>query len=196
LKALIAVEDKIKNLARATVERSGVVRGIAERVLAEEAVSYILHMEMRVNEKLFWTLLNVGMDRYQDGDSATRRLLVSKVTECMKTTVLGNLANEREYQWKFPLKDSGKRVDPRSMTNVHSRRCVMGVKTLTTIMFSPDLDEKNNNPLTTRQWNARKQVEWESLMDTYLPMMSQIRKHGDFTASEIDDLHKLTFTFM
>jgi hypothetical protein len=27
-------------------------------------------------------------------------------------------------------------------------------------------------------------------------MMSQIRKHGDFTASEIDDLHKLTSTFM
>jgi hypothetical protein len=86
-------------------------------------------------------------------DSSKRKMFVTKVTECMKTTVLGNLENETEYQWKFPLKDSGKRVDPKSMTNVHSRRCVMGVKSLAYIIFAHELDEKSNNPQRTRQRN-------------------------------------------
>jgi hypothetical protein len=196
LKDIVAVEDKI-NLARSTIERSESVRGIAEKVLAEEAVPCVLHLEMRCNEKLFWTLLNVGMDRYQDGEFATRKEMVSRVTECMKTTVLGNIANETEYQWKFPLKDSGKRVDPRSMTNVHSRRCVMGIKTLANIIFSPELDEQSKNDAQgTRQRNAHRLLQWQSLMDTYIPMMSQIRKRADFSDSEIDDLHKLTSGFM
>jgi hypothetical protein len=123
---MIAVESKIA-LARSTLQRSESVRGIAEKVMAEQAASTLCVTlgDERCNEKLFWTLLSVGLDRYQDGDSATRKLMVSKVTECMKTTVLGNLTNETEYQWKFPLKDSGKRVDPRSTTNVHSRRRVI-----------------------------------------------------------------------
>jgi hypothetical protein len=195
LKAMIDIENKIL-LARSTIERSESVRGIAEKVLAEEAVPCVLHLEMRCNEKLFWTLLAVGMDRYQDGDSATRKLMVTKVTECMKTTVLGNLRNETEYQWKFPLKDSGKRVDPRSMTNVHSRRCVMGIKTLANIIFGPVFDEKSRNPPITRQRNERKLAQWEGLMDTYLPMVTLVRKHGDFSDSDIDDIHLLSSSFM
>jgi hypothetical protein len=95
LKAFIAEEDKI-NLARKTLDRRDSIWGITEKVLAEEAVPCILHLEMRINEKLFWTLLSVALDRYQDGASATRKVCVAKVTECMKTTVLGNLDNETE----------------------------------------------------------------------------------------------------
>jgi hypothetical protein len=74
--------------------------------------------------------------------------------------------NGTEYQWKFPLKDSGKRVDPKSMTNVHSRRCVMGVKSLAYIIFSHEPDEKSNNPQATRQKNVCLLQCWTSLMDT------------------------------
>jgi hypothetical protein len=149
-----------------------------------------------LNEKVFWSLLQVAMDRYQEGDSATRKKLVERVTECMKSTVLGNQENNTEYQWKFPLKDSGQRVDPKNMTNVHSRKCVMGVKSLAYIIFSPELDEKSNNPLATRQRNERFQIRWVSLMDTYEAMMALMKKHDDFTDDEIDDLHKLTLPFM
>jgi hypothetical protein len=195
LKAIIAEEAKI-HLARKTIDRRDSIRGIAEKVLAEEAVPCILHLEMRINEKLFWTLLSVGLDRYQDGDSATRKACVAKVTECMKTTVLGNLANETEYQWKFPLKDSGKKVEPKSMTNVHSRRCVMGIKTLANIIFSDILDEKSSNATTTRQKNSSKLKQWEDLMATYHPLMELIRRHEDFTESDINNLHSLSLKFM
>jgi hypothetical protein len=33
-------------------------------------------------------------------------------------------------------------------------------------------------------------------MDTFLPVMALLRKHGDFTDLEIDNLHKLTSSFM
>jgi hypothetical protein len=99
---------------------------------------------MRVNEKLFWTLLQVGIDRYLDGskNSAQRKAFVQTLTDCMKQTVLGNMDNQTEYQWKFPLKD-GKYVDPRSMTNVHSRKCVQGIKALAYKIFHPSLDEES-----------------------------------------------------
>ena len=67
----------------------------------------------------------------------------------MKTNVLGNLERGTEYQWKFPLKDSGKRVDPKSMTNVHSRKCVLGIKALASVIFHPQLDESSQNPQGT-----------------------------------------------
>jgi hypothetical protein len=183
-------------LARMTLKRSESVRSIAEKVLAEEAVPCILHLEMRINEKVFWTLLSLAIDRYQEGDSATRKKFVSKVTECMKTTVLGNVSNGTEYQWKFPLKDSGKRVDPKSMTNVHSRRCVMGIKSLAYIIFSHELDEKSNNAHITRQKNESQLQLWVSLMDTYIAMMTVLRQHEDFTDPQIDNLHLLTSLFM
>jgi hypothetical protein len=68
LKALIDEENRI-HLARETLQKSESVRSIAEKVvLAEEAVPCILHLEMRINEKVFWTLLSLGIDRYQEGD--------------------------------------------------------------------------------------------------------------------------------
>jgi hypothetical protein len=195
LKCLIAEEDRI-HLARSTIQRSESVRHIAEKVLAEQAVPCVLHLEMRINEKVFWTLLSLAIDRYQEGDSTTRKLFVAKVTECMKTTVLGNIDNEIEYQWKFPLKDSGKRVDPKSMTNVHSRKCVMGMKSLSYIIFSQELDEKSHNPTITRQKNESLLQLWLKLMDAYIDTMKVLRQHEDFTDSQVDNLHKLTSTFM
>jgi hypothetical protein len=195
LKRLIEEEDKI-NLARETLQRSESVRSIAEKVLAEEAVPCILHLEMRINEKVFWTLLSKGIDRYQEGDSKTRKAFVEKVTECMKTTVLGNLDNGTEYQWKFPLKDSGKRVDSKSMTNVHSRRCVMGIKSLAYLIFSQDLDEKSNSKYITRKSNEDQLQQWLKLMDYYIEAMKAIRQHEDFTDDQIDNLHVLTAGFM
>ena len=198
LKSLIATESKI-TLARKTIQRQDMIPNIAEKVLAEEAVPCILRMEMRISEKLYWSLLSMGLDRYQDGESKVRKLLIEKVTECMKTMVLGNEDNGTEYQWKFPLKDGGKKVEPKSMTGVHSRRCVMGIKTLAAIIFDPKMDEKSKDTRSTeqtRQKNALLLEKWEQLMDTYLPMMSLIRKHEDFSDSEIDQLHVLTSSFM
>jgi hypothetical protein len=94
------------------------------------------------------------------------------------------------------LKDSGKKVDPKSMTNVHSRRCVLGIKALASIIFSDTLDEKRNSTTATRQKNARELRQWEALMDTYLPLMELIRRYEDFADSDIYNLHCLSAKFM
>jgi hypothetical protein len=155
-------------------------------------------LEMRVNEKLFWTLLQAGIDRYQEGqvNSAARKAFVQTVTDCMKQIVLGNLENETEYQWKLPLKDGGKSVEPRSMTNVHSRKCVQGIKALAYKIFHPSLDEESKYPQSTRENNSALLSKWENLMDTYGPMMKLIRKMEDFSDEDIDELHRLCSTFM
>lgn len=144
LKSMVALEDKI-NHSRATVDRHSNISLVALPLEAERAVPCLLHMEMRLNEKVFWTLLAQGMDRYQDKDGKTRKLFVAQVTEYMRSSV--------SSQWQFPLKDGSKQVEPRSMTGTHGERCARGIKTLATIVFCEELDECSAAPNQVRECN-------------------------------------------
>lgn len=149
-----------------------------------------------MSEKLFWGLLSLAFDRCVDGDSSTRKLLVERASECMRSTILGDTSSGRMTQWKFPLSDSGTKVVPRSMTNAHARRCVLGIKTLATTVFGSDLDENDGSPAETRERNKRMEKHWHQLMDVFMPMMEMLRQREDFTDEEIDEMHKLTSSFM
>lgn len=192
---MVAVE-KVILLARKAVGRHDRANDIALRLAVGDTIICILHMEMRVNEKIFWTLLAKALFRYTDGDSSTRSKLIDAVTECMRTTVLGNKAKGRVAQWNFPLKENRKQVDPRSMTVTHSRKCVMGLKTLAALVYSPEFDESSLNPQQTRLNNSRMLLGWNGIADSYLPMMETLRQHEDFTDEEIDSLHLQTNKFM
>ncbi len=122
--------------------------------------------------------------------------MIEKVTTCMQTSVLGDSENGRLGQWKFPLKDGSKQVEARSMANMNSRKCVMGLKTIASLVFAAELDEHSENPEETRRENKLLEKKWHEVFDTYLPMMTCVRKHEDFTDEEIDEFHVLTSRFM
>lgn len=59
----------------------------------------ILHMEMRVNEKTFWTFFAMPLHRHPDCDAAAGRKLTEAVTEeCMRTAILGDNVKGRVSQ--------------------------------------------------------------------------------------------------
>ena len=94
------------------------------------------------------------------------------------------------------MKDRKKQVEPRSMTNDLARECYAGVKTLASLLYSAELGEDSLTPDVTRDKNARLGRKWHELLDSYMPMMVQIRKHEDFTDQDIDNTHVMMARFM
>ena len=182
--------------AKETTERVESVNDIATKLLCEQAIPCILHAEMRVNEKLFYTLLSMGLDRYPEGQSKQKREMIERVEVCMKTIVLGHEELGKGAQWKFPLKKGGKEVEPRSMTGVQSRKCVEGMKTLATLVFAQELDQSSLNKAAIRKQNEKLLRGWTNLVDTFLEMMELSKQHSDLTEDDIDKFHILSQVFM
>lgn len=172
---LVTEENTILS-ARSAINHHAKVEGIANKLAVKDFIPCILHMEMRVNEKVFWNLLAQGMDRYLDGDSSTRNKFVNRVTDCVNRHTFGNPKSDRRGQWKFPLKDNGKQVEARSMPNVNSRKCIVGIESLIPVVFSSDLDQKSLSPQHTRSENELLQSKWLSLLEVCQPMMASLRQ--------------------
>lgn len=77
------------------------VKHIANGLAVEDFIPCVLHMEMRVNEKLFRCLLAMALDRCLDGDSATRTLFIALVNDIMNTETFGDPAREEEASGKY-----------------------------------------------------------------------------------------------
>ena len=195
LRSLMKDEDEILK-AKLTVDRVDAVNLVKVKLLCEQAIPCILHAEMRVNEKLFYSLLSMALDRYPEGQAKTRKAMISRVEQCMKTVVMGELELGRGAQWKFPLKKGGKEVEPRSLTGVSSRKCVYGLATVATLVFSADLDQTSLNPTLTRLANASLLQKWITLLEVYIPMMELSKQHSDLTEEQIDEFHCLSQAFM
>ncbi|CAB9529733.1 hypothetical protein SEMRO_2605_G332420.1 [Seminavis robusta] len=195
LKSLVAKEDTLW-LARQTLTRHDQVNSLTEKLLCEEAIPCILHLEMRVNEKLFWSLLAQALDRYQEADGKIRNEMIKVVTDCVKDSILGDENHGRSAQWTFPLKDGGKQVEPRTMTNTQSRKCVRGIKTLATLIFSQQFDEKLRTPTITRANNAALMKQWHDLIDGFQPLMAMARQKEDVTPNDLDSFHLMANRFM
>ena len=148
-------------------------------------------------EKLFWSFLANSLDRYQDGDSKTRDALVEAVTVHMNEAVIGT--KKHPAQWTFPLKDNkggGKTVEPRNMTGAHAKKCIVGLKSLATVVFSPSFDEMSQNPKHTRSTNETWETSWHDIMDTFVPLMEQLHQHEDFSDEQVLSFHCLAARFM
>lgn len=193
LKVLIQCE-KMTQHARSTVSRFDTANALAPMLAAGQAIPCLLHLEMRVNEKLFCTSVQQAMERHRDGDSAKRCLPGAGVTACVNEKVLGG--NGKSSQWKFPLKDDGKQIEARLMTNVQSRKCIEGLKLAIDVLHSPELDQTSLTPQQTRLDNERLSDEWHQLLDICAPMLQNLRRHEDFTDDDIDTTHQQMAAFM
>lgn len=129
-----------------------IVNGLA----MEDFAPCALHMEMQVDKKPPFGLFLQGMDRCPDGDFKTRAKFVAMANECVNSQALGDVTNGRCGQWKLPLKDSGKQVEPRSMSGMTSGKCVVGLENPIQTTFGAELDERLVTPQHTR---ANTQVE-------------------------------------
>lgn len=86
----------------------------------------------------------------------------------MNKDIFGDRTTGRTGQWKFPLKDSGKQVEPRSMTGVTSRKCITGLNLLIKVIFAEEHDEKSLNPQHTRMKNEALETKWLALSNTHM----------------------------
>lgn len=147
LKSFLTQEAEI-DLARKTMSRHEMVNAVVTMLVIGAAIPCVLHVEMRVSEKPFWTSLAMAMDRHLGGDNSKRNLFVERATD---NTIIGGVAPGRKSQWVFPLKEDGKQVDPRTMTNTHSGKCTMGLKTIASLVFSAD-QMSHLSLLITQDW--------------------------------------------
>jgi hypothetical protein len=88
-----------------TVHRREAARNLAVALAVEKLIPCILHMKMRLGEKLFQVIVNMGLERYEDGllDADTRKQFVIDLQAAMNKHVFGNEAMGREIQWWFFL---------------------------------------------------------------------------------------------
>lgn len=190
LRSLVADEVKITE-ARKTVDRHYGVQTVYNKLRVENACVCVLHMEMRLNEKLFYTLLGQGMDRYLQ-DSKTRRLFVLEVQNYMQTHGTGGPNTGRLSQWQFPL-EKDNQVGTPSLSGEQSRQCVLAMKGLAAVIFSEELDESPTNIATgwdtIRMKNKQLHQQWEAVIESYLSMMQLIKVKEDLTEEQIDQVH-------
>jgi hypothetical protein len=73
-------------------------------IMIDQAIPCILHLENRVNEKVFYTLLAEGMDRYREGPqhSQKRKQFIEAIAGVMNSRVLVKFGGA-PAQWEFPL---------------------------------------------------------------------------------------------
>ena len=90
----------------------------------------------------------------------------------------------------------GKTVDSRNMTGRRARKCLLGLKSLASIMFGPNYDEASLNPQQTRANNQSKLDQWHGISDSIIPLLKSIDSHEDKSPAEIDQYHIQANTFI
>ena len=96
------VEDELAvEKARDTTERYKKVEEAVEAVVAELIVPCILHLNMRVTEKVFHRLMCGSLDRFSDSnqDRKNRKSLAKVVESWCNTGLFGT--ESRSGQWSF-----------------------------------------------------------------------------------------------
>ena len=191
-------EEEVKQMTKElTMEQS--IREKSETLLVENAVPCILHAEMRINEKLFYSFLEHAFDRYQEGPehSKLRAKCKARLEECMNTVILGNEEKSQHAQWQVPYKEKSKEINHKTLSGDTSNKIVKGMKTLVTLAFGSDLDQPDKYiGVPTRRENQRYMDQWFRVLDAYIPMMTMAKRHEDFSDDDILEFHKLSATFM
>jgi hypothetical protein len=90
-------------MARKTLTQHVTAGNISTSLTAEQLIPCILHMKMRMMEKVLHSLVNSALDRYGDSqlDRTKQNLLSDEIELCMKGKVLGDSNKGIISQWKF-----------------------------------------------------------------------------------------------
>jgi hypothetical protein len=192
-----AIFEKEIRLARLTINRHEVARDIAIALAVERLIPCILHMKMRLVEKVFHSLVNSALDRYGDSqaDRVKRKLLADMIEDCMKEQVMGNESKGIKSQWKFRWTKVNNMEKP-SLTGSSSQKILKHLKDLAAIAFSQELDEDSLNEEETRKQNSLLLSKWKKLGNNLLPLWKLIEQHDDYSDNEVDDIHIRCNLFM
>ena len=91
LKEFVEFENSIL-IAKSTVDRHEAARSLAMALVVETLIPCILHMKMRLGEKIFHVIVSSALERYEEGkvDGDKKKELVIELEKCMRNKVLGN----------------------------------------------------------------------------------------------------------
>jgi hypothetical protein len=155
LKKLVE-EESITLVARMTVDRHIRSRDLAIALAVERLVPRILHMKLRVTEKILHSLINTGLEQYNNSviDGERRKMFESHVTACMRSSVFGNEAIGRKFQLKFSWKQGNHAIEKPNLSGPACNKVMAGCKSLIRCIFNEALDKepgKDGNTLKVQR---------------------------------------------
>jgi hypothetical protein len=200
LKQLAAIEFEI-GIARMTVDRHLTTRELAIALAVEKLVPCILHMKLRITEKIFHCIINSGLERYGDSkfDCKKRKAYEALVTECMRNKVFGNEDSGRVSQWKFRWKSGNRAMEKPSLSGAACNKILGGLQALAKTIFSAELDEEPDSSGNSHVVRVRNEISlktWTKIASNLVPMWKLIEQHNDFSDNDLLQLHFMSNAFM
>jgi hypothetical protein len=200
LKELVDCENSIL-FAMSTVHRHDTARNLAVTLAVEKLIPCILHMKMRLFEKIFQVVVNSGLERYEEGffDGEVRQKFVTDVQTVMNTHVFGNASMGRVTLWSFTWAPGNRRMAKYAMSGVTATKLMRGLSMIVKTVFSSAFDQESKSEQEgklVRQQNSALEQKWLLFCDNLLPMWDCIERKDNFTHNDIIQLHKHTSTFM
>jgi hypothetical protein len=187
-------------VTRKTINRHKAARDISKALVVERLIPCILHMKMRMLEKIFQCLVNSGLERYADSklDKSKRKLLASNVEIYMKGSVMGNsekgIVSYWKFKWKKPTNVTMEKVN---FSGGIAQKILLKLHGLVRIIFDPEFDQEpqltNLNP---RAVNNCLMETWIGLCENLVAMWALIEQKDEYTNEEIMLLHKRCNNFM
>jgi hypothetical protein len=200
LKEFVDCEQFIM-LAKRTIDRHEPAKTLAVALAVEKLIPCILHMKMRIGEKIFHFIVNSALERYEESkfDGDKRKELVNDLENCMNTQVFGNPATGRVSQWSFSWDDGGRRMLKYGMSGVTAGKVMRSLHFISAVLYHPKLDQESHSEMESeliRDQNLKTHTKWVSFYKNLNPMWDCIERKEDFGNSDIATLHKYTCNFM
>ena len=194
LKDFVAQEGRMWE-ARSTLNRQERVKWFT----VEQVIPCILHLKMRLMEKLYHQLLSQAYERYGPGDAKTRRSFKLGVERYMNEQVVGTATSPGH--WKFPATTKAKKggavkLLKKGLTGRQAKKVLHGMKGVASFVFSSAFDEESDSVENTRMDNAILETQWHDLMDTTIPLLEAMDRTEDWTDEQIWSFHALCSLFM
>ena len=92
------------------------------------------------------------------------------------------------------IDESGKAVDPRTVTNATGKKFIQSLHEMVQVAFAEELDEYNKDE--TRMRNSTLQHDWIQLSTIINALMARTRQQDDFSTEEIVEYHDLCGDFL
>ena len=112
-----------------TFDRHETAKKVAVALSVEKLIPCILHMKMRLIEKLFQCLVNSALDRYEDGkhDNEKRKECANEVEECMRSRIMGNATSGCLSQWTWQWEAGNRSIKKYNMSGSSADKVMKGL---------------------------------------------------------------------
>jgi hypothetical protein len=185
LKQMVAAEKALQQ-KRETVDRFSTLEDTLEAVANELAVPCILHLFMRVVEKMFDVLINKCLLRYTDcpEDSKTKKEMVEAAESLLNQRVFGTEKNPGH--WKLPWKDKKVGMEHVNMDGERARKCLACLDDLSDLLHSEQFDQLVTG---ARKNNEERSSKWSELVIEFRKHDKIMGQHEDYSPADIEKCH-------